>query len=273
MNDHIAITFISYIDTMQEKIKSIYDEINKATNLPEVVDHIDEVKTTLNSLNQYTMLLIQTANQMFQEYRLTLNKLLIGRQKMESELSNKRADDSMQPHIIDTFYNEDHLISQIDFKKVISGDNDVNLSDLNIIELTDPKEYSCIGLVKRFESEKPLIPNISEIITLVFNKIFTFLDESMKSDILKIKSDLSDIQFLEELCADSPEGATRLKQIETFLNQSMISLDGMKKDIAKLNQSFIALVTNDKIYDKAIGRYTYLTVDHFLNKDKPYEIC
>lgn len=276
--ENTAITIISYIDTMQEKTKLIYDDINKASTVPEIVDHIAEVKPVLSSLDQYLMLLVQSVNEMVTKYQSIINTISEERLQLQTRLIEKHVSVSMQPNMTDTFYDENLLLSEFDFKSMYLDEksdfhDNINMSNIEIIELTDQKDYSCIGLLKRFESEKDILLKISQVLNLFFDKNFTFLNDFMKPNVLELKTKLSDIEFLEDLCTDSTEGTNHIVEIDAFLKHANESMEFMKKDITKVHQLLIALINNYKIYSKVIDRYTSLTVEHFLNKNKPYEIC
>ena len=111
------------------------------------------------------------------------------------------------------------------------------------------------------------------MVTTLFDNLLSFLNKSTKKSVLKLKSNLTDVHFLEEICSDSDDSKKELSWIQTFLLKTRNTLENMKKNIIKTHQLFIALMTNYDIYDEAIDRYTRLTINDFLNKDKPYEIC
>ena len=266
-----AITFITYIDTMQEKIKSVYEEMHTASTPAEVVDHLDDIKNIVASLDKYTMLNLNTASQLLYEFRAKINTLHSIRNVLLDRISKKRSS-CVQTNVSSSFYNEDELISNIGIAMVTTTKEPIRLKHITIELLNDPKDYSCMALTKRFESEIALLEIVNSCLSAEFTRILQILND-IRNHNLEMKTQFTDIQKIEELCNNSESANEFIKQIDTALFNDMCNLDIVRSMITKMHQICIALTENYELYSKVIDSYTALTMEAFFDKDAPYEIC
>lgn len=269
--ENTAITFITYIDTMQEKLKCIYDEINKVSNIPEVIDHIDDIRKIVISLDQYNMLSIRTCMQLLYECKAKFSTLYSLRQVLLERISNKNSA-GMQTDITTSFYDESCLIHHIDVSKCVTN-KPIQIDDIIVNPLDNPKDYSCVALINRFVSEGPLLTHITQICTSEFNRIIEGMNGPIRNSITELKNVNDSINFIESILANNDKANEFIKQIDQFISKNIKELINVKNAVTKIHQLCIILTENYAIYDKAVTSYTTLTMESFFDKDAPYEIC
>jgi hypothetical protein len=229
------------------------------------LNDIDEVFKKVESLVMHSMLEAKS----FKQYcDSNMNALLALRQTMLNEI-DKRRNTEVQMNILGEVYDEENLM--MNFSVDINGDEYIgDIFKVKMNQLTDPKDYSIVNVINRFESEETLLDDIKNATQSECKFILDRL-EYVKHKVTEIRSKCNDTEFVDRLCEDGEDAKSEISAFINNIFDCSACLDAVEQHITYLFQVYQELVHNYKVYAKTVDIYISFALECFFNDYSKYE--
>ena len=275
-SDSTVIGLIEHLNILNERTKDLCGYVsNIAVNNPNTYcstshDAIDKVECICGCIKRIEQLLMVIRNelQLFEKIYITVVRTVVTKRgELLSEIQ-KRREMKVQPNITDNLYSESEHIMHFDTKPC--DDNGCSIDKCVMMkELMEPKDYSILALISRFESEQ-ILQTIEEATRYECVKMKRMYDRTL-NNVSVIKNMCNDPEFYMHICDGDDDSNKQISTLEEICINCDAFASYTKHAVTKIFQIYQELLHNYDMYSKAVQSYTSFAVECFFNPYSDYE--
>ena len=191
---------LGLIQHLEELRKEALELSCITSDLHDVNTRIDAINRLIDFIkkNDPTIQLTLREIIFFEKYCNTITNILTVQRNELINTIDKRRNTEVQMNINGEMYDEQNLITRFS----VSLNNEEcpnNVSQINMEELREPKDYSILSIINQFESEETLLTDIKAVTAALCYQVkegFCELNERFS----EIKNTCNDIEFINRLC-------------------------------------------------------------------------
>ena len=237
---------------------------NKPCELIDKLNDIDDGFKRIESIIMHCILEMKC----FKQYCDTnMASLMTLRNTMLNEI-DKRRNTEVQMNILGEVYDEENLVTN--FSIILNGDEVNGVHKIKMDQITDPKEYSIVNMVNRFESEETLLEDIKTATQFETSSLLERL-ELVKSKVKDVRNRCSDTEFVNMLCGDKDEVIDELRAFYNDMCECSASINTFEGRATQLFQIYQELIHNYKVYANVVDIYISFALECFFNDYSKYE--
>ena len=260
-------TYIKESEVRVEKIRrsaTPMDVFNMLEDIQKIAPQLDGVASKIESVlrrsKEETDFLL---NQIRQQYTVMMSKIS-ERENMEVPVNTSCI-----------LYNEDQLMKDIVIGREFQFEgtlDSMNIRDILIDEIVDPKDYSIVSIINRISMFSTIIDAMIHVVTKEYLHSADII-KSLKNSLLDLREIINSGDCMDALAChvwnDINKGF-KARIIDAFRKSDHIF--SIRKDYIHQFQVLNAMNDNMEIFQRAVGIYGNTVTESFFNPDSVYQV-